>query len=153
MLVTLHDLRFECRRMTCLLWHNVSSVTLKALQICLVSGDHYSVMESLMWQAAIFPAKRVLQNATNAEPTPAVSFHITSPPSSMSAHSYPTCLSLIHQLSSPDATAWRAVAAIIEGGPLCFSVKEWTGEKQQALVAASRLSGSQSRSKLGRFCG
>ncbi len=37
-----HDLRFERRGMTCLLRHNVSSVTLQALQICLVSGDHYT---------------------------------------------------------------------------------------------------------------
>jgi hypothetical protein len=39
-----YDLRFERRGMTCLLRHNVFSVTLAALQICLVSGDHYTAM-------------------------------------------------------------------------------------------------------------
>ena len=41
-----HDLLFEGRGMTCLLRLNVFSVTLKAVQICLVSGDHYNLISS-----------------------------------------------------------------------------------------------------------
>ena len=36
-----HHLGFERRGMMFLLWHDVSSVTLEALQTCLVFGDHY----------------------------------------------------------------------------------------------------------------
>ncbi len=41
-----HHLGFERRGMMFLLWHDVSSVTLEALQTCLVFGDHYTVVST-----------------------------------------------------------------------------------------------------------
>ena len=40
-----HHVGFERRGMMVLLWHNVSRVTLEALQTCLVFGDHYKLTD------------------------------------------------------------------------------------------------------------